>query len=434
MLGGTTVCRSSSRKHAGEILHETSIPCGGLNLWRCLMDVMYSCCCGLDVHKKTVAACLITSTEGPERVKEVRTFRTMTADLLALADWLQEKGCTHVAMESTGVYWRPVYNLLEGQFELLVVNAQHIKAVPGRKTDVKDAAWIAELLRHGLLRGSFIPSKPQRQLRELTRYRSTLVQEHARTLNRLQAVLEDANLKLASVVTDISGVSARAMLAAILAGERDVEALADLAGGRLRAKREQLKEGLEGRVTAHHRFLLTEHLSTLEYLDEAVARVSTEIDQRFTADQEAIALLDTIPGVGPRAAEILIAKIGTDMSRFPSAKHLASWAGMCPGNHESGGKRLHGKTRKGSRWLRQILVAIAHVASKTQNTSLAAQYRRIAARRGKKRALIAVGHTVLTIVYMMLTRKQPYQISAPHTFTNGSKTGWSDGFWIGWSG
>jgi transposase len=312
-------------------------------------------------------------------------------------------------MESTGVYWRPVYNLLEGQCELLVVNAQHIKAVPGRKTDVKDASWIAELLRHGLLRGSFIPSKPQRQLREFTRYRSTLVQDHARTLNRLQAVLEDANLKLASVVTDIYGVSARAMLEAILAGQRDVEALADLARGRLRAKRDQLKEALEGRVTAHHSFLLSEHLSTLEYLDEAIERVSGEIDQHLTAEQEAIALLDTIPGVGQRAAEILIAEIGTDMSRFPSAKHLASWAGMCPGNHESGGKRLSGKTRKGSRWLRQLLVEIAHVASKTKNTYLAAQYRRIAARRGKKRALIAVGHTVLTIVYTLLTRKQPYQ-------------------------
>jgi len=373
------------------------------------MDVLYPRCCGLDVHKKTVVACCILSTKGRKPVKETRTFRTMTTDLLALANWLQEQGCSHVAMESTGVYWRPVYNLLEGQFELLVVNAQHIKAVPGRKTDVKDAAWLAELLRHGLLRGSFIPSKPQRQLRELTRYRSTLVQERARTLNRLQAVLEDANLKLASVVTDINGVSARAMLEAILAGQRDVEILADLARGRLRAKRDQLKEALEGRVTAHHSFLLTEHLSTLEYLDEAIARVSREIGQRLTADQEAIVLLDTIPGVGQRAAEILIAEIGTDMSRFPSAKHLASWAGMCPGNHESGGKRLSGKTRKGNRWLRQVLVEIAHVASKTKNTYLAAQYKRIAARRGKKRALIAVGHTILTIVYMMLTRKQPYQ-------------------------
>jgi transposase len=374
-----------------------------------MMDVLYPQCCGLDVHKKTVAACLITSTAGAEPVKEIRTFRTMTADLLALVDWLQEAGCTHVAMESTGVYWRPVYNLLEGQFELLVVNAQHIKAVPGRKTDVKDAAWIAELLRHGLLRGSFIPSKPQRQLRELTRYRSTLVQDRARALNRLQAVLEDANLKLASVVTDIAGVSARAMLEAILAGQRDVETLADLARGRLRAKRDQLQAALEGRVTAHHSFLLTEHLSIVDTLDEAIERVSGEIDQRLTADQEAIALLDTIPGVGQRAAEILIAEIGTDMSRFPSAKHLASWAGMCPGNHESGGKRLSGKTRKGNRWLRHVLVEIAHVASKTKNTYLAAQYKRIAARRGKKRALIAVGHTILTIVYMMLTRKQPYQ-------------------------
>ena len=373
------------------------------------MDVIYPQCCGLDVHKKTVTACLITSIEGLEPVKEIRTFRTMTADLLALADWLQEAGCTHGAMESTGVYWRPVSNLLEGQCALLVVNAQHIKAVPGRKTDVKDAAWIAELLRHGLLRGSFIPSNPQRQLRELTRYRSTLVQDRARTLNRWQAVLEDANRKLASVVTDIYGVSARAMLEAILAGERDGEALADLARGRLRAKRDQLKEALEGRVTAHQSFLLTEHLSTLEYLDEAIARVSGEIDQRLIADQEAIALLDTIPGVGQRAAEIRIAEIGTAMSRLPSAKHLASWAGMCPGNYASGGKRRSGKTRKGSRWLRQVLVAIAPVAAKTKNTYLAAQYKRIAARRGKKRALIAVGHTILTIVYMMLTRKQPYQ-------------------------
>ena len=373
------------------------------------MDVIYPRCCGLDVHKKTVVACCILNTEGPKPVKETRTFRTMTTALLALADWLQEKGCTHVAMESTGVYWRPVFNLLEGQFELLVVNAQHIKAVPGRKTDIKDAAWLAELLRHGLLRGSFIPSKPQRELREVTRYRSTLVQEHARTLHRLQAVLEDANLKLASVVSDISGVSARAMLETILAGERDVETLAAWARGRLRTKRDQLKEALEGRVTAHHSFLLTEHLSMLEYLDEAIARVSDEIDQRLTADQEAITLLDTIPGVGQRAAEILIAEIGTDMRRFPSAKHLASWAGRCPGNHESGGKRLSGKTRKGSRWLRQILVEIAQVASKTKNTYLTAQYRRIAARRGKKRALIAVGHTILTIVYTMLTRKQPYQ-------------------------
>lgn len=372
------------------------------------MDVIYSRCCGLDIHKKTVVACLISSAPGQPPQQEVRTFRTMTAELLLLADWLQAAGCTHVAMESTGVYGRPVYNLLEGLFTLLVVNAQHIKAVPGRKTDVKDAEWIAALLRHGLLRGSFIPAKPQRQLRELTRHRTTLVQDRARVINRLQAVLEDANIKLAAVVTDIRGVSARAMLEALIAGERDVTVLADFARGRLRAKRDQLEEALQGYCTPHHSFLLTEYLSQIDYLDEAIARVSALITQHLEAEQEAIALLDTIPGVSQRTAEILLAEIGTDMTRFPSAKHLASWAGMCPGNYDSGGKRLSGKTRKGSRWLRQVLVEAAHVAAKTKQTYLAAQYQRIAARRGKKRALMALGHTILIIVYHVLTRKQPY--------------------------
>jgi transposase len=373
------------------------------------MDVIYSRCCGLDIHKKTVVACLISGAPGQQPQKEIRTFRTMTAELLLLADWLQAAGCTHVAMESTGVYWRPVYNLLEGLFTLLVVNAQHIKAVPGRKTDVKDAEWIAELLRHGLLRGSFIPSKPQRQLRELTRHRTTLVQDRARVINRLQAVLEDANIKLAAVVTDIRGVSARAMLEALIAGQRDVDALADLARGRLRTKRDQLAEALQGYFTSHHSFLVTEYLGQIDYFDDAIDRVSALIAQHLEAEQEAVALLDTIPGVSQRTAEILLAEIGTDMTRFPSAKHLASWAGMCPGNYESGGRRLNGKTRKGSRWLRQVLVEAAHVAAKTKGTYLAAQYRRIAARRGKKRALIALGHTILTIVYHLLTRKQPYR-------------------------
>jgi transposase len=373
------------------------------------MDVIYACCCGLDIHKKTVVACLMTSAEGQPPLKEVRTFRTITAELLLLADWLQAAGCTHVAMESTGVYWRPVYNLLEGLFTLLVVNAQHIKAVPGRKTDVKDAEWIAELLRHGLLRGSFIPAKPQRQLRELTRHRTTLVQDRARVINRVQAVLEDANIKLASVVTDIRGVSARAMLEALITGQRDVTALADLARGRLRPKRAELEEALQGYFTSHHSFLLTEYFSQMDDLDDAIERVSAVIAQRLAAEQEAIALLDTIPGISQRTAEILLAEIGTDMTRFPSAKHLASWAGMCPGHDDSGGKRLSGKTRKGSRWLRQVLVEAAHVAAKTKQTYLAAQYKRIAARRGKKRVLIALGHTILVIVYSLLTRKQPYQ-------------------------
>jgi transposase len=373
------------------------------------MEVVYTHCCGLDIHKKTVVACVIRSTPGQKPVKETRTFRTMTADLLALADWLSEVDCTHVAMESTGVYWRPIYNLLEGLFELLLVNAQHIKTVPGRKTDVKDAEWIAELLRHGLLRGSFVPSRPQRQLRELTRYRTTLVQERARTINRLQNVLEDANIKLASVVTDIRGVSARSMREALIAGERDVTVLSALARGRMRAKRAELEDALQGYFTAHHSFLLTEHLSHIDYLDEVIERVSAMIEQNLVDEQEAVELLDTIPGVAPRTAEILIAEIGTDMSRFPSAKHLASWAGMCPGNNASGGKRLSGKTRKGSRWLRQALVEVAHVASKTTGTYLSAQYRRIAARRGKKRALVALGHTVLGIAYHMLKRGQPYR-------------------------
>lgn len=372
------------------------------------MEVLYTRCCGLDIHKKSVVACLILTEPGHKPVKETRTFRTMTADLLALADWLSDMGCTHVAMESTGVYWRPIYNLMEGLFELLLVNAQHIKAVPGRKTDVKDADWIAELLRHGLLRGSFVPSRPQRQLRELTRHRTTLVQERARTINRMQNVLEDANIKLASVVTDIRGVSARSMLEALIAGERDLSVMAELARGRMRSKRTELEEALRGHFLPHHSFLLTEHLSHLDYLDEAIDRVSQAIEEHLADEQEAIALLDTIPGVSQRTAEILIAEVGTDMSRFPSAKHLASWAGMCPGHHESAGKRLSGKTRKGSRWLRQVLVEIAHVAAKTKDTYLAAQYRRIASRRGKKRALIALGHTVLVIAYQLLTRKQPY--------------------------
>jgi transposase len=373
------------------------------------MEVVYTHCCGLDIHKKTVVACVIRSTLGQKPVKETRTFRTMTADLLALADWLSEVDCTQVAMESTGVYWRPIYNLLAGLFALLLVNAQHIKTVPGRKTDVKDAEWIAELLRHGLLRGSFVPLRPQRQLRELTRYRTTLVQERARTINRLQNVLEDANIKLASVVTDIRGVSARAMLEALMAGERDVTVLSALARGRMRSKRAELEEALQGYFTAHHSFLLTEHLSHIDYLDEAIERVSAMIEQHLVDDQAAVALLDTIPGVAPRTAEILIAEIGTDMSRFPSAQHLASWAGMCPGNNASGGKRLSGKTRKGSRWLRQALVEVAHVASKTKGTYLSAQYRRIAARRGKKRALVALGYTVLVIAYHILKRGQPYR-------------------------
>jgi transposase len=372
------------------------------------MQVIHPCCCGPDVHKKFVVACLLTTAPDGQVQKEVRTFSTMTDDLLALLDWLMARGCTQLAMESTSSYWRPVYNLLEGQLALLVANAYHIKAVPGRKTDVNDAEWLADLLRHGLIRGSFIPSPAQRHLRDLTRYRTHLVEERARLTNRLQAVLEDANVKLAAVVTDVRGVSARAILEALLAGEADPALLAELARGRLRAKRDQLARAVVGRFTDHHACLLTEHLSHLDDLEEAMERVSAEIAQRLHDDLAAVELLDSVPGISQRAAEVLLAELGTDLSRFPDAEHLASWAGMCPGNAESGGKRLSGKTRRGNQALRQALIQIAHVASKTKDTYLAAQYRRIAARRGKKRALVALGHTILVIVYHILTRRQPY--------------------------
>jgi transposase len=373
------------------------------------MQIVHACCCGLDVHKKSVVACLMSFDAKGRRRKEVRTFGTMTQDLLALSDWLTAAGCTHVAMESTGVYWKPVYNLLEGLFDLLVVNAQHIKRVPGRKTDVQDAEWIADLLQHGLLRGSFVPPTAQRQLRDLTRHRSTLVAERARIVNRLQKVLEDANIKLAAVASDITGVSARMMLQALLEGERDSTVLAQLARGRMRAKRDLLEQALCGRMRPHHAFMLTEHLSHLEYLDESIGRFTDEVNDRLSDAAEQIMLLDTIPGLSRRAAEVILAEIGTDMSRFPSAKHLASWAGICPGNYESAGKRKSGKTRKGSRWLRQLLIEAAHGAAHTKQTYLGALYRRLAARRGTKKALVAVGHAILVITYHVLTRREPYQ-------------------------
>jgi transposase len=312
-------------------------------------------------------------------------------------------------MESTGGYGRPIDKRLEGLCALLVVNAQPIKAVPGRKTDVKDAEWMAALLRDGLLRGSCIPSQPQRQLRELPRHRPTLVQDRARGLTRLQAVLADANLKRAAVVTDIRGGSARAMLEALIAGQRDVAALADLARGRRRTKRDHLAAALPGSLTSHHRFLVTASLSPIASCDDAIDRVSALIAQHREAAQEAMALLDTMPGVRQRTAEIRLAEIGTAMTRFPSAKHLASWAGRCPGQHASAGQRLSGKTRKGRRWRRQVLVEAAHGAAKTKPTSLAAHYPRMAARRGKQRALMALGHTILIRVYDLLTQKPPYQ-------------------------
>ena len=371
------------------------------------MQVIYERCCGLDVHKRTITACRL-KWMGSEWQKELRQFGTMTKELLGLLDWLVGEGCTHVAMESTGVYWKPVYNILEGHVELLVVNAQHLKAVPGRKTDVRDAEWIAELLAHGLLRGSFVPPPSVRELRELTRYRTSLVRDRARTVNRLQKVLEAANIKLASEVSDIDGVSARLMLEGLVAGQRDTEQLASLAKGRLKEKHAQLVEALSCRLQPHQSFLIAEHLAQIDYLEGAIERLSRQIEEKLRPFEQPIGWLDTIPGVNQRTAEVLWAETGGDMSRFASARHLASWAGMCPGNNESAGKRRSGRTRKGSPWLRHCLVEAAHGAAHTKNKYLSSQYHRLAAHRGKKKALVAVGHSILVIAYHLLTRKQTY--------------------------
>ena len=373
------------------------------------MEVLHSECCGLDVHKRTVVACVLVTSSGGAVRKELRSFGTTTDEILRMGDWIKAAGCTHVAMESTGVYWKPIYNLLEGQFELLVVNAQHMKAIPGRKTDTHDAEWIAELLRHGLLKPSFVPSAFQRELRDLTRYRISVVQERARMVNRLQKVLEDANIKLASIASDITGVSARAMLQEMLSGHSDPHALAELARGRLREKRAELEKALVGRMKTHHRFMIAELLGHIDYLDQAIERVSREIRERMRPFDDQIAQWDSIPGVNRRTAEVMVAEIGTNMARFPSSGHLSSWSGMCPGNDESAGKRRSGKTRKGSRWLRQALVEAAHGAARSKDTYLAAQYARLARRRGRKKALVAVGHSILVIAYHLLTHNECYR-------------------------
>ncbi len=369
------------------------------------MQVVYERCAGFDVHKKTVKACVFT----PEG-KETRTYGTMTAEVLEAIDWLKARGVTHVAMESTGVYWKPIYNLLESSgFEILVVNAQHVKAVPGRKTDVKDAEWLVELLRHGLLRGSYVPSRPQRELRELVRYRRSLVEERAREANRVHKVLEGANIKLTSVAADVLGKSGRAMLEAMVAGGDDPQALADLAHGRLKSKRSELERALEGRLNAHQRLMLREQMSHIDELDARIERLSQEIAERMRPFEEALQRLDTIPGVGRTVAEVAIAEIGVDISRFPTADHIASWAKVCPGNNESAGKRKSGRTGHGNRWLRSALLEAARAAARTRNTYLSAQYHRIAARRGANRAALAVAHTILVIMYHILKNGTTYR-------------------------
>jgi transposase len=372
------------------------------------METIYRCCAGLDVHKMTVVACVRRVESTGHARESVRTFGTMTGELLALSDWLAEHGVTHVAMESTGVFWKPIFNILEGHFEVLLVNPQHIKKVPGRKTDVTDSQWIAQLLQHGLLRGSFVPPKPIRELRDLTRQRSQLVAQKASVANRIQKVLEDANIKLSSVATDVLGASGRAMIRALIAGEEDPGELAELARQRLRKKMPALRTALRGQVTDHHRFLLRMLMDQLDSLEGLIAGFGARIEAVMPPFAEAAERLTTIPGVDRRTAEVLIAEIGTDMTRFPTADHLASWAGMSPGNNQSAGKRRGGRTTPGDRWLRQALTQAAWAASHTKGTYLSAQYHRLAARRGKKRAVVALGHTLLTIVYYVLKRQTTY--------------------------
>jgi len=370
------------------------------------MQVMYEVCCGLDVHKKGVTACVLWASG---RRRQIRNFGTFTRELLELTDWLRACGVTHVAMESTGVYWKPVWNLLQGQCEVLLVNAQHIKAVPGRKTDQKDSEWIAELLQHGLLRPSFVPPTPIRELRDLTRYRASLAQECNRIANRVQKVLEDANIKLSSVATDALGASGRAMLEAIVGGEESSKRLAEMAQGRLRNKIPELEGALEGRVTTRHRFLLRELLDHLYFVESKMRRIEQEIEVRLGRFPSEVARLCTIPGVDRVTAWGVLAEVGLNMSQFPDAQNLASWAGLCPGSHESAGKRKSGKTRKGSLWLRRCLCQAAWAVSTKKNNYLSALYRRLAARRGNKRATIAVAHNLLVIAYYILRDGTCYQ-------------------------
>jgi transposase len=387
------------------------------------VDLLVERCAGLDVAKDEVVACVRTPGPGRQRRQQLRTFPTFSADLEALADWLVAEGVTQVVMEATGQYWKPIWYVLEGRgLELLLVNARHVKIVPGRKTDVADAAWLAELLEHGLLRSSFVPPPAIRQLRDLTRYRKKLIQAHTAECQRVQKTLEDAGIKLDSVASDVLGVSGRAMLAALVAGERDPQALAELAKGVLRKKLPLLRQALRGRFSDHHALLVGLSVGHLEHLERAIAQLDARVDQVIAPFAQARDHLDTITGVGKRAAETIIAEIGVDMAVFPTAGHLASWAGRCPGNNVTGGKRRSGKPTKGNRWLADVLTECAWAVARSRDTYLAAQFWRLARRIGKKKAAVAVGHSILVIAWHLLQGDCDYHDLGGDWFTRRSDT------------
>jgi len=385
------------------------------------MEVLHPRCCGLDVHKDTVVACVRLVIDG-KTVKEVRTFSTTTADLMALSQWLAENKCTHIAMESTGVYWKPVWHILaDGQFELVLANAAHIKGVPGRKSDVKDADWVSDLLAHGLIRASFVPDSPTQEMRTLIRTRKQLSREQARHILRVQKTLEDANIKLDSVISDLMGVSGRKMIEALIAGQRDPVKLARLADPRVKASQETLRQALRGRVTKQHRFLLRLHLDQIDGIDAAIAKIDREVEAAIAPFRTAVEQISSVPGVKNLAALQIISEIGTDMKRFPSDANLVSWACICPRSDESAGKRRSTRIRKGSPWLKTALVQSAHSAVRMKGTYFHALFHRIRSRRGVKKAIVAVAASILTAIYHMLKDGTMYQDLGPNHFDARNK-------------
>lgn len=385
------------------------------------MEVLHAHCAGLDVHKESVVACVRHMTDS-KVTAVVKTFKTTTQELMALSSWLSSEGATHIAMEATGVYWKPVWHILsDGEFELILANAAHVKNVPGRKTDVNDATWLADLMAHGLIRASFVPDEPTQQMRDLLRTRKQMVRERSSHVQRIQKTLEDANIKLDSVVTDILGLSGRRIVEALIAGQTVPQALATLAHRRIHASTDELEAALRGRVTRHHRFLLKLHLDQIDALDAALARIDEEVNVNVEPFRTAIEMLSTIPGISALSAQVLVSEIGIDMSRFQTAGHLISWAGLCPKNDESAGKRRSNRMKKGAPWLKTTLIQCAWAASRKKNSYLQTQYLRIRSRRGAKKAIGAVAASMLTAAYHMLKDGTFYQDLGPNHFDDRAK-------------